>query len=243
MKQTIRLTEGDLHNLVKNVLFNLNENTETHEAVKKGQTFNLHGLPFDRMINILSKKFKRPKSDFKYDRKSDLIIYNPKKEIISKPEGMSIEQYYKEMVLPNNPEMAQAEAMYNDEVWKPVGDSERYFKGGTIDVGDYYEVSNKGRIRKINLANAAKSKIINAYYGKNRGTQVHLYGLDMATTPLLKYMVANAFLPCPGKGYKLINKDGDILNCSLDNLEWVPKNNGRNSLDESISRAIRKFLK
>lgn len=166
----------------------------------------------------------------------DTLKHNGKKkrksapvEKIGKPEGMSEEEYEKEVVIPNNEKYAKKLNEYPDEEFRPVVNGGRYF-GGDADYGNFYEVSNYGRLKVLNHGNCLKSDILIGYPAPTRNAmQFHLNfsgeGEDtMKTCPAVHYMVANAFLGEHNpKEWKVIHKDGDWKNNIVTNLKWVPK--------------------
>lgn len=89
-----------------------------------------------------------------------------------------------------------------------------------------YQISNKGRVKTLNYKRTGKVKILkhdktwNGYHtvvlrvGGAGSKQIH---------PLISRLVANAFIPNPdGKGF-VNHKDGNRDNNSVENLEWVSK--------------------
>ena len=151
-------------------------------------------------------------------------------EKIGKPEGMSEKEYEEKIVIPNNKEFAEKINRYPDEEFRPVVNGGRYF-GGDADYGNFYEVSNYGRLKVLNHGNCLKSNIYDGYPAPTRNAmQFHLNfsgeGEDnMKTCPAVHYMVANAFLGEHNpKEWKVIHIDGDWRNNMVDNLKWVKKN-------------------
>lgn len=230
-KNTIRLTESDLKKVIsESVKRILGESIELAKNVPpqiqgkyiekmKREYPDLDPNGFFYMGGTLKhsgkKAPKRPKSE--------------PKEKISKPEDMSIEEYYSKLVLPNNQKIASKENEFADEDWRPVKNIGRYF-GGDVDYSSYYEVSNYGRLKVINLKDALKSDIYVGYDAPTRkAMQFHLngYGADgtsRKTCPDVKYIVADAWLqPMDPKKYMVRHKDGDYHNNTADNLEWVPR--------------------
>jgi DNA-binding winged helix-turn-helix (wHTH) protein len=134
-----------------------------------------------------------------------------------------------------------------DEEWRPVPNKGRYF-GGEADYGNYYEISNLGRLRTINLQNAAKSSISCGYDAPTRkAMQFHLnHKSGMNTCPDVKYMVADAFLGEHDlENNMVVHIDGDYHNNRADNLKWVPRKkkekemNINNIANETVNRTLR----
>lgn len=222
------ITENELKGLVGEMMNEII--TEAAEPLKKGTKFKAGGNNPKILAKVIAKQYGVNPNDFDFDGIN--LVYNPRKKIkqrISKPEGMSAEQYYKEYVLPNNPKMQQQEQAYPDEQWKPVQNIGRYFKG-LADFSSLYEVSNYGRLRVINFDDAEKSNIYSGYEAPTRNAmQFHLNtvstnGDSLKTCPDVKYIVADAWLePHDPKKYMVVQKDGDWRNNKVDNLVWIPR--------------------
>ena len=197
---------------------------------KKGDTFTVGSNNPKILAKMLAKRYGVRADDFDYNGLR--LIYNPKtvkRQKISKPEGMSIDAYYRKYVLPNNPSMAEEEEKYPDEEWRPIQNIGRYFMGAA-DYTNVYEVSNYGRLKMINLDDAAKSRIYMGYNAPTRGAmQAHLNTTDvngnkLQTTGFIGNIVADAFLePRDPKKFMVKHKDGNYGNNHVDNLEWVPR--------------------
>ena len=224
----IVIKESQLRNIVRESVKKVL--SEANESVKPGTKFKVGGNNPKIMAKVLAKQYGINPNDLDFDGIS--LVYNPRKKarrIISKPENMPIDKYYKEYVLPNNPKIAEEENKYPDEEWRPVQNIGRYFKG-LADFSSVYEVSSYGRLKSINVEDAAKSRIYSGYEAPTRNAmQFHLNTTDqngeaLKTCPDVKYMVADAFLePHDPKQYMVIQKDGDWRNNKVDNLMWVPR--------------------
>ncbi|MBP5722950.1 MAG: HNH endonuclease, partial [Bacteroidales bacterium] len=212
-----------------------------NEELKKGDIFKLNGMKPEQLAKMIASKSGVTPTDFTKG-KSDTIVYSPKRtakpkqQTISKPEDMSVEEYKEKYVIPMNPELKDEEG----EEWRPVPNKGRYF-GGDAQFDKYYEVSNYGRLRMINLGNAAKSSLITVYDAPTRkGMQVTLNAGDgLRSTPNVKYMVADAFLgEHDTEDNMVIHIDGDYHNNRADNLKWVPRKKQTQQTPEEISEAF-----
>lgn len=226
MEKSIKISSKDIQNMVTECIKKIlkeeritlanNVPPEVHEKYLKffkNQNPELDPSGFEYIGNRLTHNGKKKK----------------KKPVISKPDNMSIEEYYKNVVIPNKPELADKEQEYTNEQWLPVQNIGRYFNGEP-DFSSYYMVSNFGRLKIINLKDATRSDIVRGYDAPTRNAmQFHLngYGDDgssMKTCPDVKYIVADAWLePHDMKQFKVIHKDGDYHNNNVNNLQWVPR--------------------
>ncbi len=225
MSKIIKLTENDIKNIV----------LESVDKLLKEYIEIAKNVPSNIQKQYLA-KIRKERSDLDptgFSYIGNKLIHNgrkaQKKQIISKPKDMSVEEYYQKLVLPNNVKMAEQENEYSDEDWRPVQNIGRYFNGD-VDYGSYYEVSNYGRLKTINFNNALRSNIQNGYDAPTRNAmQFHLNGngndgSSMKTCPDVKYIVADAWLePHNPKEFKVIHIDGDYHNNKVDNLKWIPR--------------------
>lgn len=210
------------------------------------------------VIRLIAGKYHLPPEDFNYNRNDRKVYYAPKKrktvkrQKYSKPDGMSIKDYYSSIVLKVNPKLKAAEELYDDEVWMPVRNAGRYFKGEA----DYsfYEVSNHARLRIINLGDAEKSRILTPYPAPTRrAMQFHLMGSDedgntMHTCPDVKNIVADAFFDnFDPSTQRVVHKNGDWSNNNVDNLAVIDR--GRrvkkqyNAIDEAVDRVVNRYFR
>lgn len=223
-------------------------NDRLNEDLKKGDSFKLNDMSPQTLAKMIASKYGANPADF-VPGKNGTIVYQPKRtakpkpQTISKPENMSVEEYKEKFVIPMNPDLKDLE----DEEWRPVPNKGRYF-GGEADYGNYYEISNLGRLRTINLQNAAKSSISCGYDAPTRkAMQFHLnHKSGMNTCPDVKYMVADAFLGEHDlENNMVVHIDGDYHNNRADNLKWVPRKkkgkemNISNIVNETINRMLR----
>ena len=242
-------------------------NKVLNEEVTPGTYWNIpYSLSSDKMIKIISQKENIEPLYLKID--GNKIIYmpskkrkstrmtSPKREKISKPEGMDFDTYFNKYVLPNNPEEQKKAAEYgNSEQWKPVPNKGRFFKG-ELDPSQCVEVSNMGRVRFIDGNDAMRSGINKGvYFAPTRnGVQVHINamgadGRPLRTTGLLANMVIDAWFDPEGEldknKYKVIYLDGNPQNCRLDNLDYVPIQRGRkrNQNDTTVESIVKRISK
>lgn len=103
------------------------------------------------------------------------------------------------------------------EVWRPV----RGYSGK-------YEVSNRGRVKKvIELSNGKKEISELTQYPNNRGGYpvVHLYKDGKHKCCQVHRLVAYAFIPNTSRQFRCVNHiDGNKLNNKASNLRWATKN-------------------
>lgn len=198
-------------------------------TIKKNDEFIIPmGMTAKSLAKILANNLGVEVCDFVENGKK--LIYIPKKKsIIKKPNNMGMAEYIEKLVLPNNQEFSIASGKYENEVWRPVQNIGRYFDG-EVDYSDYYEVSNFGRLRAINVKDAMKSSISEGYDAPTRNAmQFHLNakGIDgkkMNTCPDIKYMVADAFLEHKDESkFMIVHIDCDYHNNCVDNLSWVER--------------------
>ena len=108
-----------------------------------------------------------------------------------------------------------AGVFFMEEIWLPVKDYE-----------GYYEVSNLGRIKSlartvINTGRVLKEKY-NAFHLKRDGYHSVLLSKDgVKKTIQLHQLVAKAFIENKQNHRAVNHIDGNKLNNSVDNLEWV----------------------
>ena len=252
------MKRDNTHNIIRNIVKNafLSKLDEAvGNGLKKGDMFNLNGMKPDLVAKMVASKYGANPADF-VKGKNGTIVYQPKHtakpkaEIVSKPEDMSVDEYKAKYVIPMNPELKDEDG----EEWRPVENKNRYF-GGDVDYGNYYEISNLGRLRTINLQNAAKSSISCGYDAPTRNAmQFHLnHKSGMNTCPDVKYMVADAFLGEHDlQDNMVIHLDGDYHNNRADNLKWVPRKKVSNkattkqgtemNIDNIVNESIKKVL-
>lgn len=94
----------------------------------------------------------------------------------------------------------------NNEIWKQV-----------VGFEEFYEVSNKGQIRSFRTKRILKTYLINSGYKSIKFTVN-----NRRTSHLIHRLVATAFIPNEDELANQVNHiNGDKLDNSVDNLEWV----------------------
>ena len=200
-----------------------------NNTINKGDKFTIpQGFKPATMAKMIASKYGCDPNDFQLSGKQ--LVYIPKKrKAVAKPKNMTVEEYYRTIVLKLNPKLETKSKEFQDEEWRPVQNLGRYF-GGEVNFGLYYEVSNEGRLKTIDLKDAEKSSISYGYDAPTRqAMQFHLNAYDsqgnpQKTCPDVKYIVADAFLePHDTKEYIVIHIDGDYHNNKVNNLMWVKR--------------------
>ena len=105
-----------------------------------------------------------------------------------------------------------------EEIWKDV-----------VDYKGIYEVSNFGNVRSVDRIITYKNGVKVPYKGELKSQVVDKYGYNYVSLyenqrhkqGMVHRMVAQAFIPNPEKMPQVNHIDGDKLNNSLENLEWV----------------------
>lgn len=226
--------------VLRNIISECVRSILTENELKPGTYWSVPRSLSNKYITMLAKKYDKAADDFEYDGVK--IVYEPKrrprkayapKRNLSKPDTMSVEQYEKDVVIPNNEKYREKISEYADEEWREVKNPKRYF-GGNASFKDYHEISNYGRLKTLNLSNPLRSYITDGYDAPTRGAvQGHLTGVDnegniVKTTPPITSMVADAFLDnFDPRLYKVVHIDGDYRNNYVGNLKLVPRKGGK----------------
>jgi hypothetical protein len=107
-----------------------------------------------------------------------------------------------------------------NEIWKPVFEYE-----------NLYEVSNFGRVKRKekkvyseerNCYFIKKERICNQFVDRYKYVNLVVYGVKTKRVTLHR-IIANAFIPNPQNKPCVNHKDGNKLNNSIENLEWVTR--------------------
>ena len=96
-----------------------------------------------------------------------------------------------------------------NEIWKDI-------EGEGVD--GLYQVSNFGRVKSFH---SLPAKLITPYVNYNGYYVVEMRKDKKKITRLLHRLIAKAFIPNPENKPYINHKDGNKLNYSLENLEWV----------------------
>ena len=83
-----------------------------------------------------------------------------------------------------------------------------------------YEVSDKGRIRRLTPAKSTYKGKIKKTYINNAGYELVNFNKDKIYSRTVHRLVAIAFLPKPDGCDEINHKDENKLNNSVENLEW-----------------------
>lgn len=104
----------------------------------------------------------------------------------------------------------------SEEIWKQV-----------LGYEDIYEISNKGRLRRVKTKKGHSSGTIKRpFKGTNGYMNVNMYMDNKHSNALVHRLVAIAFVPNPDNKPQVNHIDGNKLNNVAENLEWVtPKEN------------------
>lgn len=95
------------------------------------------------------------------------------------------------------------------EIWKPV-----------VGFQGLYEVSNHGRVKRINIGRDSREKLLKATPNKLGYMLVGLHREGKSNTRRVHRLVLEAFIgPCP-EGEEGCHGDGDPSNNCLSNLRW-----------------------
>lgn len=93
-----------------------------------------------------------------------------------------------------------------------------------------YLISNNGRIISLNIGSEMAQ-----YVQKNGYAAMKLYTHNVKRTFLVHRLVASAFVPNPNGLSEVNHIDGDKLNNSAENLEWVTHSqNMRHSIEAGL---------
>jgi predicted DNA-binding protein YlxM (UPF0122 family) len=118
------------------------------------------------------------------------------------------------------------EIVETNEIWKSLN--------GIVECGDYYEVSNMGRVRSLdkrvnsrNCSRLVKGQIMKGTPDKDGYFKVIFYDKQNGKGYFVHRLVALAFIPNLENKLQVNHIDGNKQNCNLDNLEWVTSRENR----------------
>lgn len=191
--------------------------------IKKNDSFGIpQGFNAKQTAKMVASKFGVSAADFvQFGNK---VVYQPKKKASTSKRSKCVTDE-KDCRSINLSQISQDGKSVETEEWRPIQNIGRYF-GGEVDYGFRYEVSNKGRLKKIDGETFTISEGYDATTRK--AMQFHLNakvgGETLNTCPDVKYMVADAFLEAKDtKKYIVIHIDGDYHNNEVTNLMWVQR--------------------
>lgn len=127
---------------------------------------------------------------------------------------LCINQNIKTMSKLNNP----------TEIWKPV----KGYEGR-------YEISNTGKLKSLNYSNSGKQKIMKEIVNNHGYRRVSLFGEGGYLQYQVHRLVAFNFIPNQENKCCINHIDGNKLNNSILNLEWV-------TIQENIKHAVKNDL-
>lgn len=125
------------------------------------------------------------------------------------------------------------------EIWKSLK--------GIVEYGDYYEVSNLGRVRSIdrrvnsrNGKRLVKGKILKQQVDKYGYMRVHCYMNNKSKQYQVHRLVALSFISNPDNKPQVNHKDGNKQNNRVDNLEWsTNKENVEHAFSIGLNEGIK----
>lgn len=125
------------------------------------------------------------------------------------------------------------------EIWKSLK--------GIVEYGDYYEVSNLGRVRsvdrKVNSISGGrtiKGKILKQWHDKDGYCRVTLNLNGKKSNYGVHQLVARCFIHNKDNKPTVNHKDGDKENNSVENLEWFTHKEQVNHADDNKLRNMPK---
>ena len=126
------------------------------------------------------------------------------------------------------------------EIWKPI-----------IGYEHRYHISNFGRVRSLEKIRSSgiNSGIHKEFIMKNRKSSSGYYSIGLAKDGKTKNfnihrLVAEHFIKNIENKSQVNHKDGNKLNCNINNLEWVtPSENGKHAYSIGLSKMIPRFGK
>ena len=126
----------------------------------------------------------------------------------------------KEQVQLDNPDK-----IISDEVFKPVDGFE-----------DYYLISNYGNLVSLHERHYGEYLSCGGVTRSGDGYRsITLYGNDVQSPKSIHRLVAQAFIPNPENKATVNHRDGNKLNCYVENLEWATySENNKHAIDTGM---------
>jgi hypothetical protein len=111
------------------------------------------------------------------------------------------------------------------ETWRPAPGFETH-----------YEVSDQGRVRRIDSGRIRRPVLIGGHGGEYPAVNLSVH--NHQTMVLIHRLVALAFLPAPERpGMEVNHMDGVKTNCAVTNLEWAT---ARDNTEHAIRTGLRR---
>jgi hypothetical protein len=116
-----------------------------------------------------------------------------------------------------------------EEVWLPVNKE----IGSPINIGDFYQVSNLGRIRD------KENKIVNVHLNKRGYLSITLHICGWSRTYKAHRLVASTFIADSNSKDQVNHKNGNKRDNSAKNLEWVSREqNMRHAIETGLIKSV-----
>lgn len=190
------------------------------------------GVSREAAISFIAHKYKVDPNDIYPDNIPNTYVYYPKRERkkseYAKRENETHEEYV-DRIRKLNTHYSDAAQDLPGEEWRPLLNQGRYFKGQSEQSLGPYEVSNMGRVRRINYFYPEKSFVHRGYPWKDKqGLYLKASGKGggTQTSAAMHNAIADTFLEKPEgnlKNYYVRHKNGDLEDNRVENLEYCLK--------------------